>query len=157
MDQSWIHEGGAEAFAALTLLELGGVSCSYVQEHIEGALTECAGGLKALAGRSLNASADAGAFRNYYTCGLLIQLAIDSETKRTSEGVRGLFDVWVEFLSRARAGELVSQETFLRTASELGAVKAAAFARSLATAPQDDPLLFLRSQAERAQGLLQCR
>lgn len=145
MDQSWIHEGGAEAFAALTISEFGGLSCGYVEERIEGAVAECAAGLKALAGRSLNASAEAGAFRNYYTCGLVIQLAIDAETKRTSAGARDLFDVWAKFLSRARSGEPINQDTFLRTASELGAVKAASFARALAIAPQDDPIQFLRA------------
>lgn len=145
MDQSWIHEGGAEAFAALTVFEFGGLSCGNVEERIEGAVNECAAGLKALGGRSLNASAEAGAFRNYYTCGLVLQLAINAETKHTSAGARDLFDVWAEFLSRARAGEPINQDTFLRTASELGAVKAASFARALATAPQDDPLHFLRT------------
>ncbi len=144
MEQSWIHEGGAEAFAALSVVEFGGLSCRLVEERIEGAVTECAAGLKALPGRSLNDSAKAGAFRNYYACGLVIHLAIDAETKRTSGGARDLFDVWAEFLSRARGGEPIDQDTFLRTASDLGASKAASFTRKLATAPQDDPLQLLR-------------
>lgn len=144
-DQSWIHEGGAEAFAALSVVEFGGLSCDLVEGRIEGAITECADGLEALSGRSLDASAEAGAFRNYYACGLVIHLAIDAETKRTSGAARDLFDVWAEFLSRARGGEPINEDTFLRTASDLGAIKAASFARALATAPQDDPLHFLRT------------
>lgn len=145
MAESWIHEGGAEAFAALTVSKFGGLSCGHVEQRIESAITECAAGLQALAGRPLDASADAGAFQNYYTCGLVIHLAIDTEIKRTSAGTRDLFDVWSEFLSRARAGEPINQDTFLRTASELGAPKSASFARALATAPQTDPLTFLRT------------
>jgi hypothetical protein len=144
-DQSWIHEGGAEAFAASSVVELGGLSCELVEKRIERAVTECAVGLEALSGRSLNASAEAGAFSNYYACGLVIHLAIDAEIKRSSGGARDLFDVWAEFLSRARAGEPSDQNTFLRTASELGATNAASFARALATASQDDPLQFLRA------------
>jgi hypothetical protein len=144
-EQAWIHEGGAEAFAASSVVEFGGLSCELVEERIERAVTECAAGLEALSGRSLNASAEAGAFNNYYACGLVIHLAIDAEIKRSSGGVRDLFDVWAEFLSRARAGEPSDQDTFLRTASELGAIDAASFARALATAPQDDPLQFLRT------------
>jgi hypothetical protein len=144
-DQSWIHEGGAEAFAASSVVEFGGLSCELVEERIERAVTECAAGLEALSGRSLNASAEAGAFRNYYACGLLIHLAIDAEVKRSSGGARDLFDVWAEFLSRARGGEPSDQDTFLRTASELGAINAASFARALATAPQRDLLQFLRT------------
>jgi hypothetical protein len=145
MDQSWIHEGGAEAFAALTVVEFGGLSCDHVEERTEGAVTECAAGLEALGGRPLNASAEAGAFRNYYTCGLVIQLAIDADAKRASGGTRDLFDVWAEFSSRVRRGEPMNQDTFLRTASELGAVEAASFARALATEPQHAPLQFLQT------------
>jgi hypothetical protein len=145
MDQSWIHEGGAEAFAALTLVEFGGASREQVDQRIEGAVAQCAAGLQTLAGKPLNASAKAGAFSNYYTCGLVIHLAIDAEVKRTSAGARDLFDVWAQFSSRARAGEPWNQDTFLRTASELGAAEAARFARALATVPQEDPLQFLRT------------
>jgi len=145
MDQSWIHEGGADAFAALTIVELSGVSRDYVKQRIESAVSECAVGLEALAGRPLNASAEAGAFGNYYTCGLVIQLAIDAEVKRTSQGAQDLFDVWAHFSSRVRAGAPCDEDTFLSTASELGAAAAARFARALATVPQDDPRHFLRT------------
>jgi hypothetical protein len=145
MDQSWIHEGGADAFAALTTVELGSVSHAYIEQRIESAVSECAVGLQALAGKPLDASAQAGAFRNYYTCGLLIQLAIDAEVKRTSQGVRDLFDVWAQFLSRIRGGAPCNQDTFLAVATERGASQAASFARALASVPQRDPLGFLRS------------
>jgi hypothetical protein len=143
-EQSWIHEGGAEAFAALTVVEFGGLSREHVEKRIEGAITECAAGLEALGGKPLNASAEAGAFGNYYRCGLVMQLAIDAETQGASRGARDLFDVWARFLSRVRGGEPFNQDTFLRTASDLGANRSATFARSLATTPQDDPLQFLR-------------
>jgi hypothetical protein len=145
MDQSWIHEGGADAFAALTIVELGGVSRDYVDQRIENAISECAVGLEALAGKPLDASAKAGAFRNYYTCGLVIQMAIDAEVKRTSQGARDLFDVWALFLSRVRAGAPWNEDTFLSVVSELGAAQAATFARTLATVPQADPLHFIRT------------
>jgi hypothetical protein len=150
-EQSWIHEGGAEAFAALTVVEFGGLSREHVEKRIEGAIAECAAGLEALGSKPLNASAEAGAFGNYYRCGLVMQLAIDAETKRTSRGARDLFDVWARFLSRVRSGEPFNQDMFLDTASELGAVRAASFARSLATIPQDAPLHFLRTGLNEAR------
>jgi hypothetical protein len=154
--QSWIHEGGADAFAALSIVKLGGVSHSYVQQRyvqqrIESARAECAVGLQALAGKPLDASAQAGAFRNYYTCGLVMQLAIDADVKRTSHGARDLFDVWALFLARVRAGAPCNQDTFLSAASELGAAEAARFAHTLASVPQDDPLQFLRSAPTEAR------
>lgn len=99
----------------------------------------------ALGGKPLNASAKAGAFSNYYTCGLVIQLAIQAEVQRTSAGARDLFDVWARFSSRVRAGEPWDQDTFLSSASELGAAEAASFARALATTPQQAPLQFFRA------------
>jgi hypothetical protein len=144
-EQSWIHEGGAEAFAALTTVELGVLDAAVLKARIEGAVAKCAAGLETLAGKPLNASAEAGAFSNYYACGLVIQLAIDAEVKRTSAGARDLFDVWAQFMARVRGGEPWNQDTFLRTASELGAAEGATFARALATVPQDDPLHFLRT------------
>jgi hypothetical protein len=149
--QSWIHEGGAEAFAALTVVEFGGLSREHVEKRVESAIAECAAGLEALGGKPLNASAEAGAFGNYYRCGLVMQLAIDAETQRASRGARDLFDVWARFLSRVRGGEPFNQDTFLHTASELGAVRSASFARSLATTPQDDPLQFLRTGLNEAR------
>jgi hypothetical protein len=151
MDQAWIHEGGADAFAALTIAELGGVSREHVEQRIERAVSACAGGLEALAGKPLNASAKAGAFDNYYTCGLVMQLAIHAELGRTSGGARDLFDVWAHFLARVRAGAPCNEDTFLGTAAELGAAEAALFARTLATVPQDIPLRFLRNGLNQAR------
>jgi hypothetical protein len=143
--QAWIHEGGAEAFSALAMAEFGGLSPERVRRHIDGEVNECAAGLQALAGKPLAASAEAHAFRNYYTCGLVMQLAIDAEAKRDSAGARGLFDVWAQFLARVRGGEPFNQDTFLQAAADLGAVHAASFARTLASEPQSDPLQFLRA------------
>ena len=151
MEQSWIHEGGAEAFAALTVVGLGGASPEHVEKRIEAAIAECAVGLEALGGKPLNASGKAGAFSNYYTCGLVIQLAIQAEVQRTSAGARDLFDVWAHFSARVRAGEPWNQDTFLGSVSELGAVEAATFARALATTPQEDPLQFLQNGLKQAR------
>jgi hypothetical protein len=151
MDQSWIHEGGADAFAALTIVQLGGASREYVKQRIESAVSECARGLDALAGKPLNASGAAGAFGNYYSCGLVMQLAIDAELERSSQGARDLFDVWAQFSARVRGGAPCNQETFLSVASELGAADAARFARALATVPQPDPLHFLQTGLNQAR------
>jgi predicted metalloprotease with PDZ domain len=104
-----------------------------------------------LPGKPLAASAEAHAFRNYYTCGLAIQLAIDAEAKRSSAGARSLFAVWAQFLARVRGGEPFNQDTFLHTAADLGAVHAAAFAHTLASVAQRDPLPFLRAGLNEAR------
>ncbi|MCB9954672.1 MAG: hypothetical protein H6848_02115 [Caulobacterales bacterium] len=145
MDQSWIHEGGADAFAALTIARFGGAEESYVTERILRAERDCADGLKALDGKPLNASSETGAFDNYYSCGLLMHLAIDAEVKKTSGGERDLLDVWNTFLSRVSAGAAWDQDVFLAIAREAGAPKAADFASALASETQEDPAGFIRA------------
>lgn len=144
-DQSWIHEGAAEAFAALTITRLGIATHDYVRGRVEEAVSQCAGGLEALGERPLNASAEAGAFANYYACGLLVHLAIDSEVRRTSKGARDLFDVWALFLSRAKDGAKWDQQTFLGAATEVGAERSSQLALALATSPQSEVERFLRA------------
>jgi hypothetical protein len=149
-DQSWIHEGGADAFAALTIVELGGVAPAHIEGRIDAALRKCAAGLAALDGRPLNASAAAGAFGNYYDCGLLIHLAIDAEVRRASAGERDLMTVWASFLTQVRAGAPWDQKTFLRVAREAGAPNAVVAALALAEEPQRDPEDFLRRMMAQA-------
>ena len=81
--QAWIHEGGADAFAALSVARLGGTR-EYVAQRVDQAVGHCATGLRGLGDRPLNASAEAGAFDNYYQCGLLMHLAVDAEVRRAS-------------------------------------------------------------------------
>lgn len=150
MDQSWIHEGGADALAALAVTDLEAVSPDYVQTRIGEALGVCASGLKKLSGKPLNASAEQGAFENYYACGLLMQLAIDAETKAASAGEKSLYDVWALFLDRVLSGAEWEQEVFLGAASDLGATGAADFAREIANEPLADPAAFLRAGLEKA-------
>lgn len=149
MQQAWIHEGGADAFAALSVARLGGTR-DYVDRRVGKAVAACAKGLAGLGGRPLNASAEAGAFDNYYQCGLLMQLAIDGEVRRASRGRRDLFDVWADFLGRVRAGAAWDQDEFLAAARRAGASGSAEFCRALATQAQPDPAAYLRAQLARA-------
>ena len=147
--QAWIHEGGADAFAALSVARLGGTR-EYVAQRVDKAVGLCATGLRELGGHPLNASAEAGAFDNYYQCGLLMHLAVDAEVRRASRGKRDLFDVWADFLGRVRAGASWSQDAFLAAARRAGAGGSADFCLALATQAQQDPERYLRAQLARA-------
>jgi len=149
MQQAWIHEGGADAFAALSVARLGGTQ-AYVDRRIGKAVGACAKGLRALGDRPLNASAEAGAFDNYYQCGLLMQLAVDAEVRRTSRGKRDLFDVWADFLAGVRAGGAWDQDAFVAAARRAGASGAADFCLALASRAHADPEPYLRAQLRRA-------
>src|SRR5690606_5925767 len=72
---SWIHEGGAEAFAYLALQGMpgSGIPRDFLDEKLEQAASACAEGLKQ--GSLADAQAD-GRFHNHYECGLLMQPAL---------------------------------------------------------------------------------
>lgn len=117
-EEAWIHEGGAEAFAALALRMFGEVA--YVNRRIGAASDRCAAGLAKLSDKPLVAAARLGAFDLYYDCGLLLQLAIDGELRRNSGGRETLATLWADFLDRTRAGAPWTGETFLATARARG-------------------------------------
>lgn len=120
MAEAWVQEGGAEALAALAVAALHPELGSYVEDRTRHAATECENGLAAL-GRPLDASDAAGAFGNYYACGLAIMMAIDRDVRRDSDGTRDLFDVWRLYLDETRAGTPWTAESFLSAASRSGA------------------------------------
>lgn len=143
MEQSWVHEGGAEALAALAVDELDAAAPGYVEKRIDEACEDCAQGLRKLDGKPLNASAKAGAFGNYYACGLVMHIAIDREVRAASGGEKSLYDVWALFLERVSDGANWDQETFLAAARSLGAEHSTAFAQAIAAEPLSDPAAFL--------------
>lgn len=147
--QSWIHEGGADAFAALSVARFGGTR-EYVEKRVGQAVDLCAKGLRELGDRSLNASGEAGAFDNYYQCGLLMHLAVDAEVRRASRGRRDLFDVWADFLGRVRTGAPWNQDEFVAAARRAGASGSADFCLVLASRPQPEAEPYLRAQLARA-------
>lgn len=120
MGEGWIHEGGAEALAALAVAAVRPDLRHYVDARIAEAAEDCDEGLRSL-GAPLNASIDRGAADNYYVCGLVMQIAIDRDVRAASAGARDLFDVWSTFLHATRRGDSWSEATFLRAARIQGA------------------------------------
>lgn len=140
--EAWIHEGGAEAFAALLTQATGDVD--YVEQRVNESYTDCIHGMAHLDGAALNKAAAYGVFDNYYACGLLLHLALDASLKRTSDGEKGLFDIWRAFLARLDAGESWTQETFLAAAADAGAPQETIdFLNAVAEEPQTDFHAFM--------------
>jgi hypothetical protein len=138
---AWIHEGGAEAFAALGLQRLGLLDSAQLHERVRAAHGRCSNGLAA---RPLNDAAEAGAFDDYYSCGLLMHLAVDSAARRASDGACDLFCVWRDFLARIDEGTAAwDQDGFLAAVDRHAGADAAAFLRALALQRQEDPQSFL--------------
>lgn len=115
--QAWIHEGGADAMAALVMRARGETERGYVTRRIADARNLCAAGLAEVA---LSAASRAGKFDLHYQCGMLIALAIDADIRRGSGGARGLHDVNRRFFATVRSGTPWNSRSFLDAARRTG-------------------------------------
>jgi hypothetical protein len=129
---TWIHEGGADALAAVAALQLGVVSQTYVHTRIREAAAICIDGLRA--GPLQDASAR-GAFDMHYACGMLLQLAAHQEAQATGND---LYAVWRRFLDSVRDGAAWDAHGFEAAMRETGAPSAAALAQRVLS--RDDGL-----------------
>ncbi len=110
----WITEGGAEAFAAIALRADAG---AYVQSKEEKAPGKCREFLK---GRSIRETIAAGTYDAAYSCGMLINLAIDSKVRLATKH-DGLYAVWRNYLRRAsNNGSVLSTAAYLEAVSDVG-------------------------------------
>lgn len=110
----WILEGAAEAFASMALRA---DAAAYVQSAEEKALGKCRELLK---GRSVRDAIAAGTFDAAYSCGMLINLAIDSKV-RLATRQEGLYAVWRNYLRRAsNNGSVMSEAAYLEAVSAVG-------------------------------------
>jgi hypothetical protein len=136
---AWITEGGAEAFAAMALRADAN---AYVQSAEEKAVGECREFLK---GRSVHAAIAAGTYDAAYSCGMLINLAIDSKIRLATKH-DGLYAVWRNYLQRARKKEsVVSTAAYLEAVSAVGDADIAEWVQK-AVAEEGANLILVRSE-----------
>jgi hypothetical protein len=76
---AWMHEGGADAMAALAMIRRGPAERAYVLNREREAEAACA---KGLTSSPLDRATAEGNFDLHYQCGLVIWLALDQEMKR---------------------------------------------------------------------------
>jgi hypothetical protein len=146
---AWIHEGGADAMAALALRELGRLSAAELASQLDDNVDACSAGL---AGKPLDTSNVAGRFSNFYSCGKLLQMLIDADARRASGGLCDLWCVWRDFLARVEAGEPWSTETFLAAAAKHVDAEVIAFTKDAVHEAMADPAPTFRARL-RAAGL----
>jgi hypothetical protein len=133
----WITEGSAEAFAAMALRADAG---AYVQSAEEKAVGQCRELLK---GQSVHDAIVAGTFDAAYSCGMLINLAIDSKIRLATKH-DGLYAVWRNYLGRAKKESVVSTAAFLEAVSDVGDAEIAEWVRK-AVAEQGANLILGRT------------
>jgi len=111
---AWITEGGAEAFAAMASRA---DASAYVQSTEEKALGQCREVLK---GRSIRDAIAAGTYDAAYSCGMLLNLAIDSKVRLATKH-DGLYAVWRNYLKRGtNSGGVLSTAAYLQAVSDVG-------------------------------------
>ena len=110
---AWIHEGGADAMAALVLARRGAEERSYVEGRVRSAEAGCA---KGLAKAPLDKATAAGNFDLHYQCGLLIWLALDHSL--AAEKPDGLHAVNKSLFEAVKAGAGWDEKAFIAAAQK---------------------------------------
>lgn len=113
---AWMHEGAADAMAALAMVRRGSAERAYVLNRVREAEKACAAGLAAT---PLNRASDEGKFDLHYQCGLMIWLALEHDFRRG--GCDGINDLNRALFAAVRGGEQWSEPAFFKLSVELGA------------------------------------
>jgi hypothetical protein len=126
---AWIHEGAAEAFAAIAMQP---EAAQFVRSARETAASKCA---ELIAEKSIREAIAAGKFDAAYKCGMLLNLTVDARI-RTATGKDGLYAVWSDYLRRLSRKDAVHGETlYLEAVSAVGGADTAAWLRNAVATP----------------------
>jgi hypothetical protein len=128
---AWVHEGGAEAFAATALRASDDAEAAYVVSRVETAATDCS---KKLGDRTMRAALDAGDVGVGYSCGLVLNMAIDVAVRRASPATDGLYAIWRDLIARAAGKAEISEGEFLESVAHVGGSRLAESVQRLITA-----------------------
>lgn len=129
-EDAWIHEGAAEAMAAIVLRGQSPSAAEFAARKIRQAKVDCATSLR---GRTIRSTLAAGEFSVSYSCGLILNLAIDKATQSASrEG--GLFAVWRHFIA-SKSGD-GAEAGYLQSVAATGGAQAAESIRRAANSTQ---------------------
>jgi len=144
---SWIHEGGADAMAAIALQSLGIVDEVALEAKLQASVEACA---KGIAGHPLAVAHEHGAFDAFYACGFVMQMAVEAGARRASHGQCGLACVWRDFQRRVAAGAPWNTDTFVAVAADRTDADTVRFLRDAAGTVPAQPAAFLREGLARA-------
>lgn len=113
---AWMHEGAADAMAALAMVRRGAAERTYVINRKEAAEKACAAGLAAT---PLSRASVEGKFDLHYQCGLIMWLSLDQDLRRA--GKDGLADLNRALFAAVHSGESWTEPAFFKLIGELGA------------------------------------
>jgi hypothetical protein len=126
---AWIHEGSAEAFAAIAMRP---DADAYVQSTRATAASKC---VELTGSSSIRDAIAAGKFDAAYKCGLPLHLTVDAKV-RAATGNDGIYAVWSDYLRRLeRKGAVHGEALYLEAISEVGGADTAAWVRNAIATP----------------------
>lgn len=115
----WIHEGGADALAALALrADTSADARAYLDRQIARTRENC---LRLMKGQSLHQAAKLTAPDAAYPCGMLIQLAIDTRLRAAHPEGDGLLGLWRALVARHPIDTTITEQEFLDEIAAQGA------------------------------------
>ncbi len=126
---AWVHEGGAEAFAAIAMRAQG--KSAEADSHIAASAADCK---KKLGARTIHAALGEGEYHVAYSCGLQVNLALDAELRRIAPASEGLFSVWRRFQEQSKGRE-PTEDDFLAAIAFIGNADIAARVRDVVSKP----------------------
>jgi hypothetical protein len=114
---AWIHEGGAEAFAAIALKAGDDADVAFVTSRVDMAEQACT---HDLGDRTIREALDARDVRVAYSCGLVLNMAIDTAVKRAFPASDGLYAIWRDLMGRTAGKATVGEGDFLDSVASVG-------------------------------------
>jgi len=112
---SWMHEGGADAFANFAMREFGLLNSTQMMQKFEEAANSC---VLNKGKESLTQSAKLWKYRNYYTCGATMALASHLAI-RTKEPSKSFFDVWKRMFNVNMQDKTYNQQDYFDALSHV--------------------------------------
>ena len=133
--QAWVHEGAADAFAAIVLSGWSDRARQYVDARKESAYNSCREGLQSMV---LESAAEDGNFQLYYWCGMILHLRLDEALRKSNPEVDGLFTIWNAYEAEIAKGFDNAGLTYRTVVADLVGEDMATWVEEFTTKPQPD-------------------
>lgn len=112
---SWMHEGGADAFANFAMREFGLIDSQQLIEKFEEAANSC---VLDKGEEPLEQSAKLRKYRNYYTCGATMELASHHAINKVDPNL-STFDLWKRIFNANTEDRIYNQQDYFKELKQL--------------------------------------
>ncbi|NVK54272.1 MAG: hypothetical protein HWE26_01550 [Alteromonadaceae bacterium] len=114
-NHAWMHEGGADTFANIAMMEFGLISYEQMIQKFEDAANSC---FLNKGKEPLEQSAKLWRYRSYYNCGAAMGLASHAAVNASNSG-KTVFDVWKHIFDANIEDRTYNQQDYLDALSSL--------------------------------------